>query len=309
MAVYLGEFIHPDAQKYLRDHVEVVDNLDHPENIEAIILRVFPVDADLMDRCPNLKVIGKHGVGCNTIDLDAAKKRGIPVINTPRANGNAVAELIVGLVLNAARNITVADRKTRRGEFDTVAPKAMTGFELAGKTIGLVGTGNIARKAAAMLQGAFGMKVVGYDPYVPKAVMESWGYTYAATVAELLEQSDVINTSVPLTPETENLISGELFDHFRKGAVLINAGRGGIVNEDDLYEALKAGKLRAAACDSFVIEPPTEKTTKLFELPNFIGTPHIGACTEEAMYHVGMEVVQGVVDILEGRETKANRVV
>lgn len=309
MAVYLSEYIHPDAQKYLREHAEVIDTLMYPEKVEAIILRVFPVDEAIMKQCPNLKVIGKHGVGCNTIDLKAAKELGIPVINTPHANSNAVAELIVGLILNAARNITLADRKTRRGDFPAIAPKDMTGVELAGKTLGLVGTGNIARKAAAILVNGFGMKVVAYDPYVNAQIMASWGYTKYETVSEMIEQADVINVSVPLTPETENLISGEVMNHFRENSILINAARGGIVNEDDLYEALKAKKIRAAACDSFVIEPPTEKTTKLFELDNFIGTPHIGAATEEALYHVGMEVVQGVLDILAGKENAANRVV
>jgi len=309
MAVYLGEYIHPEAQKYLKDHAEVLDTLQNPEAIEAIILRVFPVDAALMDRCPNLKVIGKHGVGCNTIDLDAARERGITVINTPHANSNSVAELIVGLILNVARNITLADRKSRRGDFQAIAPKEMTGVELTGKTLGLVGTGNIARRAAQILQGGFGVKIVAYDPYVPAEVMTAWGYTKYETVADMVENADIINVSVPLTPETENLISGEVFDRFREDAILINAARGGIVNEDDLYHALKEGKLRAAACDSFVTEPPTEQTTKLYELDNFVGTPHIGAATQEALYHVGMEVVRGVVDILEGRETSANRVV
>ncbi len=308
MAVYLSEYIYPEARKKLEEQYKVVDNMDHPEEIEAIILRTFEVSADVMDKCPNLKVIGKHGVGCNTIDLEAAKKRGIPVLNTPTANSNSVAELIVGLTLDIARNITVANEKTQRGEFKSIAPASMTGMELTGKTLGLIGTGNIARRAAAILQGGFGVKVIGYDPFVSREVMEKWGYEKYETVPELIANADIINVSVPLTPATKDLIAGDTFDCFRKGAILINAARGGIVNEDDLYEALKAGKLRAAACDAFVQEPPTRETTKLYELDNFIGTPHIGACAEEALVRMGEEVVSEVIKVLRGGEA-AHRVV
>ena len=302
MAVYLSEYIYPEAVETLKEKVSVVDTFDKPEEIEAIILRNIPVTAELMDRCKNLKVIAKHGVGVNTIDLAAAKERGILVTNTPTANSNSVAELIVALTLDACRNVTRAYEKTREGEFASIAPAAMTGMELTGKTLGLVGTGNIARMAAKILQGGFGMKVVGYDPYVSKENMEKMGYEKYETVQELIAVSDVINVSVPLTDSTRNLISGDVFKSFKKGAVLINAARGGIVNEDDLYEALKEKTLRAAACDAFVTEPPTAKTSKLFELDNFIGTPHIGACAEEALERMGTEVVEEVLRVLSGAD-------
>ena len=302
MAVYLSEYIYPEAVEFLKEKVFVVDSFDAPEEIEAIILRNIPVTAELMDQCKNLKVIAKHGVGVNTIDLAAAKERGILVTNTPTANSNSVAELIVALTLDTARNVTRAYEKTREGEFPSIAPASMTGMELTGKTLGLIGTGNIARMAAKILQGGFGMKVVGYDPYVSKENMAKMGYEKYETVEELIAVSDVINVSVPLTDSTRNLISGDVFSCFKKGAVLINAARGGIVNEDDLYEALKNGTLRAAACDAFVTEPPTAKTSKLFELDNFIGTPHIGACAEEALGRMGTEVVEEVLRVLRGEE-------
>lgn len=308
MTVYLSEYIYPEARKLLEKNARIVENFDNPDEIDAIILRVFPVDAAVMDKCKNLKVIGKHGVGCNTIDLDEAKKRGITVLNTPRANTNSVAELIVGEMLDIARNITTADNKSRRGEFKTVAPKEMTGIELTGKTLGLVGTGNIARRAAEILQGGFGMKVVAYDPYVSSEIMETMGYTKYEDVGDMIAAADIINVSVPLTPSTKDLIAGQVFDRFRPNSILVNAARGGIVNESDLYEALKSGKLRAAACDAFVNEPPTEENTNLYELPNFVGTPHIGAATEEALERMGMEVVQEVISVLNGAEPK-NRVV
>lgn len=302
MSVFLCEHIHPAARATLESYFEVVDNFDKADEIEAIIIRTFKVDAQMMDKCKNLKVIGKHGVGCNTIDLDAARERGIIVLNTPRANTNSVAELIVGLILDVSRNITLAHEKSKAGEIKKVAPAEMSGREISGKTLGLVGTGNIARRTAEILKNGFGVTVVGYDPYVSKEDMEKMGYQKYDTVDELIAASDIINVSVPLTPETENLISGESFDKFKKDAVLINAARGGIVNEDDLYDALNNHKLAAAACDAFVVEPPSSTTTKLYELDNFIGTPHIGACAQEALYRMGEEVVAQVKDVLDGKQ-------
>ena len=307
--VFLGEYIHPDALETLKKQVTVVDNFDHPEEIDGIILRAFNVDAEVMDRCPNLKVIGKHGVGVNTIDLDAAKERGIAVFNTPLANANSVAELIVGLMLNISRNILTAHERARKGEFKKIAPAEMTGMELSGKTLGLIGTGNIARLVGKICVNGFGMKVVGYDPYVSNEAMEKMGYQKFDTVPELIRNADVINVSVPLTPETTDLIAGDVFECFRPGAILINAARGGIVNEEDLYQALKEKKLRAAACDAFVKEPPTGDNCKLYELENFVGTPHIGACAEEALLRMGTQVVDGVVEFLLGDPAKVRRLV
>ncbi|MDD6662716.1 MAG: hydroxyacid dehydrogenase [Lachnospiraceae bacterium] len=307
--VFLGEYIHPSAVEKLKKYATVVNTFENPEAIDAIILRTFEVNAKVMDQCPNLKVIGKHGVGVNTIDLNAAKERGIAVFNTPLANANSVAELIVGLMLNISRNILTAHEKSKAGEIKKVAPAEMTGMELSGKTLGLIGTGNIARIVGKICENGFGMKVIGYDPFVSREAMEKLGYEKYDTVQGLIENADVINVSVPLTPETTNLIAKETFNHFRPGAILINAARGGIVNEDDLYTALKEKKLRAAACDAFVQEPPTGKNCNLYELDNFIGTPHIGACAEEALVRMGTQVVDGVIEFLQGDPEKVRRLV
>lgn len=308
MQVFVNEHIHPDARAILEEKFELVDNFNEPEKIVAIIVRAFDCTAEVMDRCPNLKVIAKHGVGYNTIDTAAAKERGIIVFNTPRANTNSVAELIVGLTLDICRNITLAHEKTQEHAFPKIAPAAMTGMEISGKVLGLIGTGNIARQTAEILGNGFGMKVVGYDPFVDRETMAKMGYEKYDTVEELVKVSDVVNLSVPLTPATENLIAGDMFDNFKPGAVLVNASRGGIVNEADLYEALKAGKLRAAACDAFVTEPPTKESTNLYELDNFIGTPHIGACAEEALWRMGTEVANEIINIVINGAEPAHRV-
>jgi len=308
MVVFLCESIHSAALNLLEQSATIVDNFDNPEEIDAIILRNIPVTAELMDKCKNLKVIGKHGVGVNTIDLEAAKQRGIIVVNTPKANSNSVAELAIAMILDAARHVTEAHKKTQDGSFDYVAPVSMTGMEISGKTLGLIGTGNIGCIVANKLINGFDMKVIAYNPRRSREYIESLGYEKAETLEELLHRSDIVNISIPLTPDTKNMISGEMFNHFKKGAVLVNTARGGIVNEEDLYYALKDGKLRAAACDAFVQEPPTRENTRLFELDNFIGTPHIGACAEEALIRMGTEVVTEVIDILNGKDP-VNRVV
>lgn len=308
MTIFLDEYIDPQARKHLEKYATVVNHFDDPNAIDGIILRVYPVDAELMKKCKNLKVIGKHGVGCNTIDLESARKLGITVVNTPRANTNSVAELIVGEILDIARNITTAHNKSKHGEFTTIAPTEMTGIELTGKTLGLIGTGNIAQRTAEILTGGFGMKVVAYDPYVSAETMEKLGYQKYEDIGDMIAQADVVNISVPLTPSTKDLVSGEIFDRFKPGAILVNAARGGIVNEKDLYEALSTGKLRAAACDAFVTEPPSAENTALYNLPNFVGTPHIGATTHEALERMGMEIVDEVLQVLNGGEAR-NRVV
>lgn len=300
MKVYLSEYIFPEAEALLRSRAEVVDDLEQLETLDAMIIRTADVTREMISRAKNLKVIGKHGVGCNTIDLEAAKEYGIPVINTPSANTNSVAELIVGLMLNISRNIAVCDAQCKGTGFERIAPPEMTGMELTGKTVGLVGMGNIARRAGEILKNGFGVKLLGYDPYCSAEQADAYGIQKYENLEEMLEVSDIVNISVPLTKSTANMISGDVFSHFKKNAILINAARGGIVNEDDLYTALKNGDLRAAACDAFVQEPPNG-TNKLMSLQNFCATPHIGANTEEALERMGMEVVQEILDILEGK--------
>lgn len=303
MIVYLSEYIHPDAEALLRRHAKVVNNFDNPEKLDAIIIRAVDVTRDIIAKAKNLKVIGKHGVGCNNIDLEAAKEFGVPVINTPLANTNSVAELIVGLMLDISRNIAVCDEKSKKEGFSRIAPPEMTGIELTGKKVGLVGMGNIARRTGEILKKGFDVTLVGYDPYCSKEQAESYGIEKYESLEDMLEVADIVNVSVPLTKSTENMISGEVFRHFKKSAILVNAARGGIVNEEDLYKALKKGTLRAAACDAFVHEPPNGEN-KLMSLNNFCATPHIGANTEEALMRMGIEVVTNVCDVLKGAVPK-----
>ena len=300
MTVYLSEYIYPEAVKKLREHATIVDNFDHIEEIDAIILRNISVTAEMMEQAKKLKVIAKHGIGCNTIDVKAAKERGIQVIYTPTANADSVAEMTVGLILALQRRICEANVKCRNSEFTTIAPSDFLGTEIMGKTFGQIGMGNIAQRIGHIMSAGFGARVLGYDPFVSAEEAAKRGFEKMDTLEELLEQSDMVNINVPLVKSTENMISGKLFDHFKPGAVFVNAARGAVINEDDLYNALVSGKLKAAACDTFVNEPPTAEN-KLLSLPNFSATPHLGGNTEDALRKAGTEVVEETLNVLAGK--------
>lgn len=305
MSVYLSEYVNPDALALLKDSkIKIVDNFDHPEEVEAIILRVFKVSAELMDKLPNLKLIAKHGAGYDSIDVKAAKERNIMVTYTPTANSLSVAELIVALAASGFRNIYKANVNIREGKYEKIAPAELVGHEISGKTVGLIGCGNIATMAANILKGGYGVTVLAYDPFLSKERIEMKGFTKVDDLKELISQSDIVNVSVQLNDNTRNMISGDIFDCFKKNSILINAARGGIVNEDDLYQALKDGKLYAAACDAFVNEPAKPETCKLLELDNFYATPHIGGSSAESLERTGFQTVEEVIRVLKGEDPK-----
>lgn len=297
--VYLSENIHPQALALLQEHCTVVADFSQIESIDAIILRNIPVTRDMMERAKNLKVIGKHGVGCNTIDLAAAKELGKTVLYTPTTNINSVAEIIIGFILNIYRHITVANAGVRNSEYKTIAPPVLVGNEITGKTVALVGVGNVNRRLAQILLNGFGASVQAYDPYLSEEQAGQIGVRKCTTLEEAVRDADIVTVSVPLTESTRNLISGQIFDCFKPSAILVNTSRGGIVNEDDLYDALVNKKLRGAASDVFDVEPPT-KETRLLSLPGFCATPHIGGSTEESLYRTGMEVVTETISVLNG---------
>ena len=190
--------------------------------------------------------------------------------------------------------------KCRRGEFKTIAPRNFLGTEIRGKTFGQIGMGNIAQRVAHIMREGFGTKVLGYDPFISAEEAAKRGFEKVETLEELLEQSDLVNINVPLAPSTTHMISGDLFNHFKPGAVFVNAARGAVISEDDLYDALVSGKLKAAACDTFIKEPPTAEN-KLLSLPNFSATPHLGGNTEEALQKAGTEVVEETLNVLAGK--------
>ena len=299
MKVFLNEFIHPAAVEYLRENAEIVSDEARLSEVDGILVRGKHVTRDVIAQAPNLKVVGRHGVGYDGVDIEACRERGIHVVNAPRANVRSVAELIVARFLEMSRGLYAANEGLRQGVFTRIAPPELVGSEVTGKTLGLIGMGNIPRTVAEMMESAFQVKVCGYDPFISREDAEKYGIEKVDTLEELLERSDLVSINVHLTKETENMISGPLFDHFKPNAIFVNTARGHIVNEDDLYDALVAGKLKAAAFDVFADEP-LPKDSRLLTLKNFSATPHIGGNTEEALYRTGMAVVKNVLAVLTG---------
>lgn len=266
---------------------------------EAVIVRTAIMDKSMIDSMPKLKIIAKHGIGTDNIDLGYAKSKGIIVTNTPTANMESVAELAVSLALACSRKVVCAHDLTRNG-LDKLAPKELTGIELGGKTAGLVGLGRIGQKVGSIFKNGFGMKLAGYDPYMSAEKAAELGIEKYENLSEMLEAADIVTISVPLTPETTNLIAAKELKLMKNTSVLVNTSRGKIVNEKDLYDALKNGEIMAAALDVFEIEPP-KADNPLFSLSNFIGTPHIGAATEEALIRMGMTAVDEIRRLFDGK--------
>jgi D-3-phosphoglycerate dehydrogenase len=302
MQVVVTEPIHSAPLARLREAADVL-TWDDPgstdwSQADAVIVRAAVVTRSRIMAAPRLKVIGKHGIGVNAIDVEAARERGVQVVYTPTANINSVAELIVGFMLTLARKLPDNMRMLRAGA-TRLAPPGLTGTELGGKTLGLVGLGRISQRAAEICRNGFGMTVAGYDPFVSPERFAEMGFVHHATLASLLGAADVISISVPYTRETHHLVGAEEFALCRPSAILINTARGGVVDETALADALRDRRLAAAACDVFETEPP-RPDHPLLALPNFIGSLHIGASTEEALLRVGDIVVSDVLAVLRG---------
>ena len=259
---------------------------------DALIMRVDPqIDAELIEAAENLKFIGVCSVGLNHIDMDAAKAKGLLVQNAPGLNGNAVAELTICKMLELARNTVAANNDVKfRHTWDKY--KYM-GSELKGKTVGILGFGRIGQRVGFLCR-AFGMKVLAYDPYLPMEIFEKEQAQGTQTdPLFVLHNADFVTIHVPLTNETRNLVCKEQIEQMRPGAFVLNMSRGGIVNEEDAYEALKNGKLGGYASDVLEVElsEDSDINSPLFELDNFIITPHLGAQTNDAAYAIGQFII------------------
>ncbi|MGI6076613.1 MAG: phosphoglycerate dehydrogenase [Fastidiosipilaceae bacterium] len=276
---------------------------------DALIVRsATQVDKDLIEEAHKLKIVGRAGTGVDNIDIPACTAKGIIVVNTPDANTNAAAELAVGLAYAVFRNIGEANMKSRRGDFRR---GLMAGNELEGRVAGLIGFGRIAQNVAKKLKGV-GMKILAYDPFMTRQRVEAFDVCYCETLEELLPQVDLISIHTPKTRETTNMIAAPQFALCKTGVRLVNAARGGLVNEADLYDALVSGKVKAAAMDVLAEEPnfnldPTEQKYQnpLLTLDNFIYTPHLGASTAEASARVGFGVVDLIARGLRGEMVPA----
>ncbi|MBN1201122.1 MAG: phosphoglycerate dehydrogenase [Anaerolineae bacterium] len=261
---------------------------------DALIVRSSTkADAELLAKAENLKVIVRAGVGVDNIDLEECTRRGIVVMNAPDGNTISTAEHAFGLMLALARHIPQADRSLREGRWDR---KKYTGTELHGKVLGIIGFGRVGRALAQRAQ-AFGMTEIAYDPFVPEDIAHHLGLSLVPTVDALLAQADFITLHALVTDETREMINAENIAKMKDGVRIVNAARGKLINQADLAEALKSGKVGGAALDVYDTEPPSDDNP-LLGLPNVICTPHLGASTYEAQAAVGVQAAQQVLDAL-----------
>lgn len=265
----------------VKDSITLEELADVIGDYEGMIVRSrTKVRAPLIDKAAQLKVIIRGGVGLDSIDVAYAQEKGIDVRNTPTASTNAVAELVLSLMFAVSRQVAVADAGMKAGRWDK---KTLKGVELAGKTLGVIGYGRIGRLVGEKGK-ALGMQVLAYDPFVSHADIVS--------LEALCKTADYITLHLPHTPETHNIVGAAQFALMKSGAYLIQASRGGTVDEQALLAALEEGRLAGAALDVYTEEPPTsEFLRKLVALPQVVATPHIGASTVEAQDRIGEEIV------------------
>ncbi|MDR1726819.1 MAG: hypothetical protein LBT74_02630 [Acidobacteriota bacterium] len=315
MKILVTERVAEDALQFLRDsgfEVDVRFNLTHEQllgvipDYEAIIVRsVTQVDKALVDAGVKLKVAGRAGNGIDNIDVEACTARGVVVVNTPEANTMAAAELAIAMAYCLFRNVPQANYACKNGDFRR---NIYLGVELDGKTVGIIGLGRIGSIVARKLAGS-GMKPIAYDPYIPDEKFARVGAEKCATLDELLRRSDLVTIHTPKNKETYGMVGADQLKLCKKGVYVVNAARGGLVNEKALYDAIKDGVVAGAAIDVLDPEPgydkpPAEQTYRnpLLELDCVIVTPHLGASTKEANRNVGAEITKLVADVLGGKK-------
>ncbi|EGD52628.1 D-isomer specific 2-hydroxyacid dehydrogenase, NAD-binding [Thermoanaerobacter ethanolicus JW 200] len=265
------------------------------KDIDGIIVGLDKITSNVLKNAKKLKVITKYGVGMDNIDIEEAEKLGIKITFTPGANKESVADLAFSLMLCLSRNVIKLDNIVRSNKWEKIV-----GYEVYGKTLGIVGTGSIGKGVAKRATG-FDMKILAYDKYPDYDFADKIGMKYVDKKT-LLEESDFITLHIPLSDETYHFIDEEEFNIMKNTTYIINTSRGGIINENALYNALKNKKIAGAALDAFEEEPPLN--SKLFELDNVILSPHCGASTKEATDRMGIMAVEGLISVLEGMEPK-----
>jgi D-3-phosphoglycerate dehydrogenase len=253
-----------------------------------IVRSATRVDAAMLETAPDLKVVGRAGVGVDNIDVDAASDRGVAVMNAPGGNTISAAELTMALMLGVARRVTEADRSIREGRWER---STLQGVELRGKTLGVIGAGRIGWEVAQRCR-AFGMDVIVYDPYLAADRIEEL-HPHLVSLDRLIEGADVISLHVPLNAETRGLIGEEALTRMKNGAFVLNVSRGGVVDEAALARALHEGRIAGAGLDVYEHEP-IGPDSPLLDAPNLVLTPHLGASTKEAQIQVALEVARNI---------------
>jgi D-3-phosphoglycerate dehydrogenase / 2-oxoglutarate reductase len=271
------------------------------QGVEGVVLRMAPFTREIIEAAGSLKVIGRHGVGVDTIDVKAATERGIIVVNTPEANTISVAEHTITVIGALAKRVVVYDRAIRTGGWQI--RDTYRAVDLDGKTLGLVGIGRIGSLVARKAAVAYNMKVIAFDPYVAPERAQAMGITLVPASDDVFRQADVVSMHTPLTPETRRFVNDARLGLMKPSAFLINFSRGEVVDEKALYTALKTGVIAGAAIDVYDPEPPLNDNP-LYELENIILSPHSAALTQECVIRMAVGAAEGVVDVLTGKTPK-----
>ncbi len=280
----------PDIQVDIKPNPSQEELVKLIKGYNGLLIRSeVKVTKEVIESSDKLKVICRAGTGVDNIDLNAATKKGVVVLNVPGGNTISACEHTIGLILSMVRNIPQAYNSLKSGKWER---EKFVGNELQGKTLGLIGLGRIGSEVAKRMK-AFEMKLIAYDPYVSEEYARQLGVELKS-FEDLLKEADIISLHIPKTETTKNLINKDTISKMKDGVYIVNCARGGIVNENDLYEALKLGKVQAAALDVFEKEPTT--SSPLFELDNIVVTPHLGASTEEAQVKIAQEVASMLND-------------
>lgn len=265
---------------------------------DAVIARTACYSADVIAAGKKLRIIARYGVGIDNIDTMAAEKQGVYVTVAKNCNSISVAEHTMALLLGIAKNVSYYDTSIRKGGWES--RNVLLGVELRSKILGIIGLGAIGNEVARIAREGFKMDVIGYDAYANTSQLASY-IQIVSSVDDILKQADAVTLHVPHTPGTANMINKNSFRIMKKTAYFINAARGGIVNEEDLYEALKNKIIMGAAMDVFAVEPPSMEN-KLFTLDNFLASPHNAGITTESAEAMALSAAQAVDDVLNGRK-------
>ena len=303
MKVLISDNLAPIGEKILKEaglDVDVNTGLP-PEELKAIISdydglvirSATKVREDIIEAATKLKVVGRAGIGLDNVDIPAASEKGIVVMNAPDGNATTAAEHAISMMMSLSRNIPQATASMKAGKWEK---KSFMGREVTGKTLGIVGIGRIGSIVANRAQG-LKMKVIAYDPFMPDELVKKLGVE-RVDLLELAARADYISVHTPLTKDTHHILSTEFFAAMKKEAMFVDCARGGVLDEEALYAALKEGRIAGAALDVFEKEPTTLEATPLLGLDNFICTPHLGASTAEAQENVAVAIAEQMADYL-----------
>lgn len=302
MKILISDNLAPEGVKIFQDAgFEVDARTSTPADEIAKIIGAYhglvirsatKITEDLLKKADRLKVIGRAGTGLDNVDIQAASRKGVVVMNTPGGNTITTAEHTLSMIMALCRNIPQATASLKSNKWEK---KKFSGIELFGKTLGVIGLGNIGKHVAQRARG-LGMNVVGYDPYMAEEMARSLGVSLAP-LDEVYARSDIITVHTPLTPETRHLVNASAIAKMKDGVRLVNCARGGIIKEEDLLDALKSGKVAGAAMDVFENEPPLDNP--LLQMDNVVVTPHLGASTSEAQVNVAVMVANQMVEYLK----------